>query len=192
MGRPRKYHTTDERRQADCRKSKKWYDRNQSAAARAQIAGKSSTNVAQVAGSGSSGSAVQSLSPAQSKPVSKEAFWNARVARITIKLDKLFEHQEGRVFIQNLYDQLLVDRLPSPLDDALAVASRLQTSIYRYSEEILNLSGMGKDWLAADAVRTRVSTTVRGLQEVIVDAIIDLDDLKRRHSRKELIFQSLV
>ncbi|KAG6807913.1 hypothetical protein H0H92_006021 [Tricholoma furcatifolium] len=166
--------------------------RNLSAAARAQMASNSSTlnpashdvrDVAQVPASGSSART--------SKPVSKAAFWNARVARITIKLNKLFKHQDGHIFIQKLYDQLLLDRLPSALDDALAVASKLQMSIYRYSEEILNLSGMGKDWLAADAVRTRVCTTVRALQEVIVDAIVDQDDLKRRHSRTELIFQTL-
>ncbi|KAG6807213.1 hypothetical protein H0H92_008398, partial [Tricholoma furcatifolium] len=146
---------------------------NLSAAAQAQSAGKSSIC-------------------ALSKPVSKEAFWNACVARITIKLNKLFKYQEGHIFIQKLYDQFLLDCSPSPLDDALAVASKLQKSIYQYSEEILNLSGMEKDWVAADAMCTQVCNMVRGLQEVIVDAIVDVDDLKQCHTRKELIFQSLV
>ncbi|KAG6903672.1 hypothetical protein DXG01_015838, partial [Tephrocybe rancida] len=77
------------------------------------------------------------------------------------------------------------------LDDAIAAATLLQTSVYRCTGEILQISGMGKAWDQADAVRARVCGFIKALQDVLLNGMMDFQELQALHARKALRFQAL-
>ncbi|KAG6839652.1 hypothetical protein C0991_000507 [Blastosporella zonata] len=172
MGRPRKYHTAEEIRQAKCKKSKRWYDKSKRSV---QGSSQRETTHGEI------------ITPS----VQHVNYWNSQVDCVSIKLEKLFQEKGAQQFIQDLYDQFLQDLSTGPFDDAIAAASPLQTSIYRYLDEILNISGVGTHWRKADVVRKRVCDAIRAMQEVIVEALMDIDELKVHYARKSLLFQSL-
>ncbi|KAG6914118.1 hypothetical protein DXG01_002337 [Tephrocybe rancida] len=185
MGRPRKYHTAEELRQSKCRKSKKWYDRNKSAAQSKNEMEPSRNLIAEPSGINGS------VEPTK-KPVSKSAYWNSRVEHLNAKLDGFLGDKGARHFIESFYHQYVSDVSPEPIDDAIAAVSQMQTSIYRYSDELLQISGtLGTEWKRADAVRKRVGDIARGLQELLMEGMVDINDLKVLYSCNKLVFQSL-
>ncbi|KAG6895761.1 hypothetical protein C0992_012802 [Termitomyces sp. T32_za158] len=127
------------------------------------------------------------------KATPKIEYWRLLVRKVLLKLDQLHEHKGPRLFIQGLYDKYLRDPELStkPFDDAHTTASHLHSLVERYQGEILQISGLKKDWLNADMVRKQVNDTIRGLEDVMMNAMMDTNELRTLHSRQELLFQSL-
>ncbi|KAG6912664.1 hypothetical protein DXG01_012993 [Tephrocybe rancida] len=85
----------------------------------------------------------------------------------------------------------LRDQNSKPLDDAIAAATLLQTSVYRCTGEILQISGMGKAWDQVDTVHTQVCGVIKVLQDVLLNSMMDFQELQALHARKALRFQML-
>ena len=71
----------------------------------------------------------------------------------------------------------------------IAAVSKLQTSVYRYENEVLTIAGMGPEYDEVRGVTRPVCEAVRWLEEVLCLAMVDTADLEIMYKESRLPFQ---
>ncbi|KAG6827087.1 hypothetical protein H0H92_013244 [Tricholoma furcatifolium] len=199
MARPRKYHTSEEIRLARCWKSKRWYDKNRSSAARSRTQqANTSTGPTVVADNIDSTVALPKSSGTNqhqllaSNLASKQDYWPYRVGRLTVKVNHAFQQRGPKRCIESLYSDFLRDRSTRLLDDTLETIEALETKAGRYANEILSRSGLCPQYSQAAELHMQVLKARKALQEVVLLIMEDnVMGLQEQHAHRALLFQSL-
>ncbi|KAG6808748.1 hypothetical protein H0H92_003019 [Tricholoma furcatifolium] len=198
MPRPRKYHTTEEIRLARCRKSKRWYDKNRSSAARRLLEETNTSTGPSVPNQNDKSTRAtkycdsnqeRSLAPILT---TQQEYWPYRVGRLTVRVNHAFQQRGANRCIESLYSDFLRDCSTQQLEDMLETVEALETKAGRYANEILMRSGVCTQYTQAAELHTRVLNARKALQEVVLLILEDnVIGLQLQHAHRSLLFQCL-
>ena len=73
--------------------------------------------------------------------------------------------------------------------EQIVAVTKLQTSVYRYENEVLTIAGMGPEYDEVRGVTRLVCEVVRWLEEVLCLAMVDTADLEIMYKESQLPFQ---
>jgi hypothetical protein len=94
-------------------------------------------------------------------------------------------------YVDALYHLYLINQNNDTFRDATITVARLQKSIRRYQDTVLQLTGVDKEWACCEEIGTCVSNVLKALEDVLCHGMGDLNDLIAIHSRGELLYQTL-
>jgi hypothetical protein len=94
-------------------------------------------------------------------------------------------------YVDALYHLYLINQNNDTFSDATITVARLQKSIRRYQDTVLQLTGVDKEWARCEEIGTCVSNVLKALEDVLCHGMGDLNDLIAIHSRGELLYQTL-
>lgn len=80
-------------------------------------------------------------------------------------------------------------RRKDDIRDEIIKISKLQQSIYRYQDGILELGGLGEEWERARDISNDVHSVVVSLEDILCWAMVDPGELIAMHGRRELRYQ---
>jgi hypothetical protein len=115
-------------------------------------------------------------------------YWLEHVERLSIKYNKLIG-KSASSYVENIVIDYLDSGDVSCVNDAVGLATDLQTAMRQYEAEILEVAGFGEEWEAATDMTELVDTLVRWLEEVLCLAMIHHDDVFNAHERRLLMYQ---
>ncbi|KAF9458777.1 hypothetical protein BDZ94DRAFT_1225739 [Collybia nuda] len=127
MGRPRLYHTPDEKREANRRKSKRHYDKE-----------KKSVRMR------------QSITYCKDKECTPGSlndvnYWSAQAGLVELKFMELIGKSPFD-YVDSIYRCYLVSPNTNVFHDATNSISEVQSSIRRHQDKILQLTGVDENW----------------------------------------------
>jgi hypothetical protein len=118
------------------------------------------------------------------------AYWNERVACLSLKFKKLVADDAPK-FVESLMSTFLTSSHNKDiLRDGILSVSRHQKSIRWYEDEILQLGGVNSEWEEAHQLSGRVSEVVRWIEEALCLAMVDPEELVALHTAKQLMYQN--
>lgn len=79
-------------------------------------------------------------------------------------------------------DQTLLER-------ALTNMERLKDNLIRCEDNILQLAGVGKELYSAQEQRQKIDLVIKGLEELLCYAMIDVAELSDMHANRQLMYQ---
>ena len=118
------------------------------------------------------------------------AYWNKRVAHLSIKFNKLINNDAPR-FVESLMSAFLMSTHDKDiLCDGILSVSRHQKSIQRYEDEILQLGGVDSNWEEAHRLSDQVCKVMHWIEEVLCLAMVDPKELVALYAAKQLAYQN--
>lgn len=117
-------------------------------------------------------------------------YWCERAELVASKFRTLMGESAFH-YVEKLYQLYLINQNHDTFRDAIIVVSRLQKSIRRYQDGVLQHSGVGKEWTRCDEIATSVSNVVKALEDILCLGMANMEDLLVCYSKRQLLYQSL-
>ena len=115
--------------------------------------------------------------------------WLERADRIAARLRKI-TGDDTKKYLHRIVEDFLGNRNTDTLDEQIVIIDKLQTSINRYGNEVLTLSGMGPEYEKIREITRVVCDVVKWLEEVLwVATIGDVDDVEAMFKERRFPFQ---
>ncbi|EAU89962.2 hypothetical protein CC1G_05878 [Coprinopsis cinerea okayama7 len=190
MGRSRKYHTDEERKNANRIKSKRHYHSNRESIALRRLERRSSKKAPslQAAASASSTTTTTELS---SDRFSDPVYWVDRAKRQEQQVATLLSNREPQRFLRDLGEDIATGRMGEQearmrveeyLNGLSAIRRRVDTS----HGHVLNLVGVGDQLSRVCAAYMVIDAVQRPLEEFTVALLLGLPEFTSRFSKGEL------
>ncbi|KAG6835884.1 hypothetical protein H0H93_013690 [Arthromyces matolae] len=186
MGRPKLYHTAEERRVANAAKSKRSYHRNKSTISdRRKVLYRERTGQSDK----TEGPSKRTQDPVETCkiPVRGLGYWSSRVDFLAKKHRILIGHSPY-TYVDNIYHNFSISHRKLGIREALDEHNNLQTKIQQCQNEILQIDGMSDEWKRSDKVLKGVESVLFALQDLLCAAMTDESELM--HQNKELKYQT--
>ncbi|KAG6824128.1 hypothetical protein H0H92_007940 [Tricholoma furcatifolium] len=118
-------------------------------------------------------------------------YWTARSLRLESKLQALVGNSAFK-FLESLYKDYMESRESQPIFNHIAVVMHLQKKLKEFQARILQLSGAGDEWRAAEGIQKRVSSVLQSLEDLgFYSTAEDQVDLELMHRSKEFLYQTV-
>lgn len=75
------------------------------------------------------------------------------------------------------------------LERALTNMERLKNNLIRCEDNILQLAGVGKELYSTQELRQKIDLVIKGLEEILCYAMIDIAELSDMHTNRQLMYQ---
>ncbi|KAH6917654.1 hypothetical protein BKA70DRAFT_1418382 [Coprinopsis sp. MPI-PUGE-AT-0042] len=183
MGRPRLYHTDEERRAADALKSKRYYQRNKKTITkqRRKEYSKSLRNKGVSKPKSESTGPSTSKSPQAGLSTLVEAAHSA-----ALKMHAYFGENIGQQVVTRLQDKAQryqnclaeLQELRKDLEAAMAAVNSVQQEISNAQNRVYETSGVQKEWRSIKLIHDSVRDVQRGLEGVMADVIESISALE--------------
>ncbi len=109
----------------------------------------------------------------------------------------LLTENSPRCFAESIYHKYLStinSRCPrgfrSLIDNAITQLSTLENSAWEYEHVVLNLAGVRKEMAYVQTILTPIGQLIYWLEDILCEAMIDLDSLQVKYDSQELAFHS--
>lgn len=74
-------------------------------------------------------------------------------------------------------------------DDEIIKVSKLQRSVSRWGEKVLQEAGVGEEWNEVESIRTQVQVVISHLEDMLCEAMTDPKGLIDAHCSHSLRYQ---
>jgi hypothetical protein len=128
--------------------------------------------------------------PGFTRDINHVDYWCERAERIASKFTTLMGESPFH-YIDTLYHLYLINQNNDTFRDATITVAHLQTSIRRYQDSVLQLTGVGKEWARCEKIGMCVSDVLKALEDILCHGMADMEDLVVCYARRELLYQSL-
>lgn len=92
--------------------------------------------------------------------------------------------------MEHYYNDCLTSKKTERIFNAITYIEGLQTRLYKYQGEILQLAGVSEDWRRTERVSKDVSVLLKCLQDLGYAVAVNPDDAESLHRSKELMYQT--
>ncbi|KAH6881230.1 hypothetical protein BKA70DRAFT_1446764 [Coprinopsis sp. MPI-PUGE-AT-0042] len=211
MGRPKKYHTAEEKRAADALKSKRYYNKNRGKVTcrmRRQYSKKchASTSIPPVSTKDTSASSLPSgstakentdIAVARNRSVPAQ-FWMKAAREIPERFQRMLGGKTTVDFMNELCSQFIKDiqtgvRLidaQSKIDTARQAVGVLQKAIHKYQHHILNYYGIAQEWHEVEEVERGLRSFICQIEDIMVQSLLGAEVLINAFAAGELLYQA--
>lgn len=118
------------------------------------------------------------------------ASWKEGVERIQRSLARTVG-TSPQVYVEGICAAYLEERDKDRIYEKIVRLSKLQNMIYRYSNEVYALAGVGPEHERATQVGADVNTVLGWLEEIFCYAIVDFKEVQDRHRNREFMYQAM-
>ncbi|KAF6752799.1 hypothetical protein DFP72DRAFT_849574 [Ephemerocybe angulata] len=206
-GRPRLYLSAEEKKAANCAKSKRSYDLNKdriSKERKLRRYGKAKPPVTGSTVAGTTQAKQKGPQPSsQPLPVAKQKPQRTEIEILSDRLQRLETRYQRAVGQRSLYDYLSsvceafakheaddeLDRANEHIERELAKMNTFQVAVSECVSLALNLDPFGGEWRKWEPLRKNVDNVLKELNELSADAIMGPGQLVTDYHRKALRFQ---
>ncbi|KAF4586445.1 hypothetical protein EYR38_010721 [Pleurotus pulmonarius] len=188
-GRPRIYHTEEEKIMANRAKSKRSYAKRQASISvkkavryRADTKGTSSRN--KIIKGASRNKVPTSLDPTSTQG------WLSLVSKT---LDDFTSLMKGstRSYIERQYQRYALSERKEVLSDQILELTGLLNTIRRCEGGLLQLAGVGNEYYAAESTRKGIEEALACLEDILCYALCGYSDAVEMYEQDKLMFQAL-
>ena len=99
-------------------------------------------------------------------------------------------NQNPSAYAEKICVGFLADRDKDIIHEEMIRLAKLQKSIYKCQDKVLQLSGIGDEYSRVDSIRKAICTTIAWIEEIFCYAIIDWGEVQRIHGERGFAFQS--
>ncbi|KAH6907051.1 hypothetical protein BKA70DRAFT_1428562 [Coprinopsis sp. MPI-PUGE-AT-0042] len=188
MGRPRLYHTAEEKLAANRLKSKKHHEKNKKTINKKKRRAYQKLH--------KKPACITQAKQSTASPEATVATWMARVRQVPLRIGRLLGTQSDLAFMNTVVEDFqhrLLSEGAQSAREALAKHtqpfSSLKISLTAYCDQILPLAGVQSEWAEANAVASSVAKYIGWLDDIEMHAIEDPNDVFLMFSRGQLLYQ---
>lgn len=105
-----------------------------------------------------------------------------------MRFDKLTNGDVVR-FIDLICTTFIADRSKDSIDKHEISLSRLQNTIYKCHNEILQAAGVGLELSEVERIKGKICTTISWLEEILCSVIVGWSEVQELHSTKKFMYQ---
>ncbi|KAF8156251.1 hypothetical protein BJ912DRAFT_937122 [Pholiota molesta] len=186
MGRPRLYHSAEEKAVANRKTSQQHYEKN-----KRSINKKRRKDYARQC----QAERKQEIIPAvdETQPTTVEinplATWMEAVERVHRSLNRVIEGAP-REYVEQICSAFLEHQDKDRIHTKIVKLSKFQNSIYRYSNEVYALAGVAPEFERASEVSREVNMVLSWAEEILCYAMIGVKEVRDRYVGKEFMYQA--
>jgi len=114
--------------------------------------------------------------------------WLERTNRIAARLQKI-TGGNAKEYVLHVVEDFLDKYDKDLVYEQIVAVSKLQTSVYRYENEVLTIAGMGPEYDEVRGVTRLVCEVVKWLEEVLCLAMVDAAEVEIMYKESRLPFQ---
>jgi len=114
--------------------------------------------------------------------------WLERTNRIAARLQKI-TGGNAKEYVLHVVEDFLDKYDKDIVYEQIVAVSKLQTSVYRYENEVLTIAGMGPEYDEVRGVTRLVCEVVKWLEEVLCLAMVDAAEVEIMYKESRLPFQ---
>lgn len=122
----------------------------------------------------------------QTSPINS---WLDYATRLQVRFNKLV-NQNPSAYAEKICVGFLADRDKDIIHEETIRLAKLQKSIYKCQDKVLQLSGIGDEYSRVDSIRKAICTTIAWVEEIFCYAIVDWGEVQRIHGERGFAFQS--
>jgi hypothetical protein len=129
------------------------------------------------------------LVPETSVQTSPIDAWLEHTTRIQARFNTLIKN-DPIAYLESICILYLADHDKEAIHEQTSLLAKLQKSIYRCHNEILQLSGVGDELSRVENVKKIIWTTVSWVEEVFCYAIVDWTEVQRLYDERSFLYQN--
>jgi hypothetical protein len=115
--------------------------------------------------------------------------WLEHTNRIQTRFNRLIKN-DPIAYLESICTLYLADHDKDAIQEQTILLAKLQKSIYRCHDEILQLSGVGEELSCVENVKKIICTTVSWVEEVFCYAIVDWTEVQRLYHERSFLYQN--
>ena len=115
--------------------------------------------------------------------------WLEHTTRVQARFDRLIKN-DPIAYLESICTLYLADHNKEAIHEQTTLLAKLQKSIYKCHDEILQLSGVGDELLRVENVKKVIWTTVSWVEEVFCYAIVDWTEVQRLYDERSFLYQN--
>jgi hypothetical protein len=129
------------------------------------------------------------LGPETNVPTSPVDAWLEHTTRVQARFNRLIKN-DPIAYLESICTLYLADHNKEAIHEQATLLAKLQKSIYKCHDEILQLSGVGDELSRVEIVKKNICTTVSWVEEVFCYAIVDWTEVQRLYDERSFLFQN--
>jgi hypothetical protein len=122
-------------------------------------------------------------------PTSPVDAWLEHTTRVQARFNRLIKN-DPIAYLESICTLYLADHNKEAIHEQATLLAKLQKSIYKCHDEILQLSGVGDELSRVEIVKKNICTTVSWVEEVFCYAIVDWTEVQRLYDERSFLFQN--
>ena len=115
--------------------------------------------------------------------------WLKHTTRVQARFNRLVKN-DPITYVESICTVYLADHDKEAIQEQTTLLAKLQKSIYKCHDEILQLSGVGDELLCVEKVKKIIWTTVSWVEEVFCYAIVDWTEVQRLYDERSFLYQN--
>ena len=115
--------------------------------------------------------------------------WLDYATRLQVRFNK-YVNQNPTAYAEKICVGFLADRDKDVIHEETICLAKLQKSIYKCQNKVLQLSGIGDEYSRVLSISKAICTTITWIEEIFCHAIVDWAEVQRIHGERGFVFQS--
>ena len=115
--------------------------------------------------------------------------WLEHTTRVQARFKRLIKN-DPITYLESICTVYLADHNKEAIHEQATLLAKLQKSIYKCHDGILQLSGVGDELSRVENVKQIICTTVSWVEELFCFAIVDSTEVERLYNEQSFLFQN--